>query len=570
MFCHSSKVRNLIVSASLCGFVCSSASAAIKIPGSVAPGRIQHEVVPLHRPLPSTQIHYADFPLVRIDWQQKNKSPARIRNVIVKNQQSDFSAQLETIYGRYLGSAMTLNNVTQLASELAQFYRQHGFFAAQVVVPQQNLHHGVLEVVVYEGAISDVQVNNKKSHIQPILQRYAHKIKKIHQLNRANVERKILLVGEIAGVTLTADITPDSQHPGCAKVTLNSDFEHVGVDVGYDNYGVRWEGPQQYSGNMFSNSFFQFGDHTHVNTMMSASGREMQFWAADHDMPLGYAGTRLKIWGNYARNEPGFTLSHFDFDGRAVSAGIFARHPFILSMTQQLWAHLGVRFTDEEVKLFDKHYYVDKVRVLEASANYSFNDCWKGQTFAQVGASHGFDVLGAEDIDRSWHSLGKGVDDFTKINGEVSYTRPLVDQFSLMVGGQGQYAFDPLVVSELLGVGGRYWGRAYDWAEIMGDSGAVGTVELRYDTKPGAPEHKNAQYFLAYDAGAVWARYAPEHHHRQSLTSLQAGVRFDFTRFLSADLVIAKPLTRKVLAEELADHHHGDHFRAFFRIALHA
>ncbi|MBX9586367.1 MAG: hypothetical protein K2X50_03830 [Gammaproteobacteria bacterium] len=565
MFCHSSKVRNLIVSASLCGFVCSSAS-AIKIPGSVAPGRIQHEVVPLHRPLPATQIHYADFPLVRIDWHQEKKSPARLQNVIVKNQETDFSAQLEIINGRYLGLPMTLNNVTQLATELGQFYRQHGFFAAQVVVPQQHRRHGVLEVVVYEGAISDVQITNKKTSAN-ILQRYAHKLKKLSPLNRADVERKILLMGEISGVTLTADIAPDSQHPGCAKVTLNSEFKQVGIDLGYDNYGVRWEGPHQYSANVFGNSLFQLGDHSHVNTLMSSDGSEMRFLAVEHDMPLGYAGTRLKIWGNYTRNEPEFTLSHFDFDGRAVSAGIFARHPFILSVTQQLWARLGVRFTDEEVKLQHKHYYVDKVRVLEASTNYIFNDCWKGQAVAQVGASHGFDVLGAEDIERSWHSLGKGVDDFTKINGEVSYTRPLVDQFSLMVGGQGQYAFNPLVVSELLSVGGRYWGRAYDWAEIMGDSGVVGTAELRYDTKPGAPEHKNAQYFLAYDAGAVWARYA--HHHRQSLTSLQAGVRFDFTRYLSADLVIAKPLTRKVLAEELADHH-GDRFRAFFRIALHA
>ncbi len=566
---YYSRVRNCIVFAGLCGFVGSSAIAAIKLPGSVAPGRIQQEVVPLHRALPTPQIHYADFPLIKMDWHHNKKSAVRLRNVVVKNQRTDFSAQLETIYSRYYGAPMNEQNISQLATELARFYRDHGFFAAQIVVPKQKLRRGVLAVVVYEGAISDVQVHNKNSHIEPILQRYAQKIKNSQSLNRALLERNILLAGEIAGITLTANITPDSKYPGCAIVTINSEFEHVGVDVGYDNYGVRWEGPQQYSGNMFGNSFFQLGDHTHVNAMVSNHSSELQFWAAEHDMPLGHAGTRLNIWGNYTQNEPGFTLKFLDFDGRAVSAGIFARHPFILSAHQQLWARIGVRFIDEEVNLHEQHYYVDKLRVLEASADYTINDCWNGQARVQVNASHGFDILGAEDIQRGWHSLGKGVDDFTKVKGEIRYTRPLADQFSILVAGQGQYAFDPLVVSELLGVGGRYWGRAYDWAEIIGDSGAVGTLELRYDTKPGAPEHKNAQYFLAYDAGTVWARYAPAHLHRQSLSSLQAGFRLDFTHYLSADLVVAKPLTRKVLAQDLADHH-GDRFRGFFRIALHA
>ncbi len=569
MSSHVLSIRNLALFACVGGLVCTNAIAAVKIPGSVAPGRIQHEVVPLHRGLPSPQIHYAEFPLTRIDWHQDHKSPARLRNVIVKHQKTNFLAQLEVIYSRYFGLPLNDHTVSQLASELAQFYRQQGFFAAEIVVPKQKMHRGILEVVVYEGEIGDVQIKSNNAHIQPILKRYAHNIKKIHSLNRIHLERKILLTAEIAGISLTADVAPDLQNPGCAKVTLNSDFEQAGFDLGYDNYGVRWQDSHQYSGNMYGNSFFQLGDHTHMNAMVSTNTSELQFWAADHDMPLGYAGTRLNIWGNYARNEPGFKLSFLDFDGRAVSAGLFARHPFILSMSQQLWARMGVRFTDEEVKLHDKHYYVDKVRVLEASADYSFTDCWQGQTHLQVDASHGFDVLGAEDIQRSWHSLGKAVDDFTKLNGEVSYTRPLIDQFSMMVAGQGQYAFNPLVVSELLGVGGRYWGRAYDWAEILGDSGAVGTVELRYDTKPGAPERKNAQYFLAYDAGVVWARYAPERLHRQSVTSLQAGFRLDFTRYLSADLVVAKPLSRKVLAQELADHH-GDRFRAFFRIALHS
>jgi hemolysin activation/secretion protein len=564
----SSFLRNLVLTGGLSALVGANAVAATQLPGSVAPGRIQQEVVPLSRAMPVTQIHYAQFPTTKIEWQAKKWTP-RLRRVLVRNQGIAFPSQVANIYRPYVGYLLTTKNVAQLADAIAQFYRQQGYFAAQVVVPEQNLHNGVLELTVYEGAVSEIQINNKNAHIQAALQHYADEMKKLNPVRRTPLERDILLAGELKGVYLTADVGPDLRRPGCAKVILSADLQQVGIDLGYDNYGVRWQGSHQYAANVFGNSLIQAGDHTQVNAMMSTEGKDLRYFAAEHSMPIGYSGTRLQVWGNYAQNEPGFTLNNFDMDGKAASAGIFASHPLLLTLRQQLWARLGVRFTDEEVKLHDRHYYVDKVRVLEASADYGFNDCWQGQTRAKLIASHGFDILGAQDIERAWHSLAKGVADFTKVNGEVSYTRPLVDNFSFMVGGLGQYGFNPLVVSELMGLGGRFWGRAYDWSDIMGDTGVVGTVELRYDTKPGAPEHKNTQYFLAYDAGEVWARYAPDSHHRRSLTSLQAGLRLDFTRFLSADLVIAKPLTRDVLAEDLAGHH-GDRIRAFFRIALHA
>ena len=66
----------------------------------------------------------------------------------------------------------------------------------------------------------------------------------------------------------------------------------------------------------------------------------------------------------------------------------------------------------------------------------------------------------------------------------------------------------------------------------------------------------------------MWVRHAPEGFGHASLTSLQAGLRLEFTPYLSADLVVAKPLTRDVLAEDLAGHS-ADGIRTFFRVALH-
>jgi hypothetical protein len=81
----SSFLRNLVLTGGLSALVGANAVAATQLPGSVAPGRIQQEVVPLSRAMPVTQIHYAQFPTTKIEWQAKKWTP-RLRRVLVRNQ----------------------------------------------------------------------------------------------------------------------------------------------------------------------------------------------------------------------------------------------------------------------------------------------------------------------------------------------------------------------------------------------------------------------------------------------------------------------------------------------------
>ena len=129
------------------------------VPGSVVPSRIQLEVVPLPLPEPATQIDYADCPPARSIY--NSTTYPRLRNVLVRNQGDAFAAQVSNLYRPYIGYLITPKNVEQLADTVAQFYRQEGYFAAEVVVPQQNLRNGVLEIIIYKGAVGDVQIDNK-------------------------------------------------------------------------------------------------------------------------------------------------------------------------------------------------------------------------------------------------------------------------------------------------------------------------------------------------------------------------------------------------------------------------
>lgn len=159
---------------------------------------------------------------------------------------------------------------------------------------------------------------------------------------------------------------------------------------------------------------------------------------------------------NTARNEPGSLFKVLQLEGQAFSAGISASHPFILSQSHQLEARLGLRLTNEDMTTFGQRLYQDRTRCVDVAAAYDFQDSWQGHSRAQLLFSHGFNGLGARETGSAQLSRDIGVSDFTKVKADVSYNRPLVDNFSVSVSGPGQYAFKCAVS---IGVNGARWSR---------------------------------------------------------------------------------------------------------------
>ena len=113
------------------------------------------------------------------------------------------------------------------------------------------------------------------------------------------------------------------------------------------------------------------------------------------------------------------------------------------------------------------------------------------------------DILGASSggTDRS-NAIGDS--GFTKFNSTVSRTQPLPEKFSVLDAATGQYSFQPLLADEQFSLGGPDWARAWDPAELLGDSGWDGKVELRY-TEPARPAlSRLIQPYGYYDIGKVY------------------------------------------------------------------
>src|ERR1700692_3340780 len=116
------------------------------------------------------------------------------------------------------------------------------------------------------------------------------------------------------------------------------------------------------------------------------------------------------------------------------------------------------------------------------------------------------------------------------------------DALSVKVAAAGQIASGPLFTSQQFYLGGAAFGRGYGSAEISGDNGIAGSLELRFDQKLNYRYLIGSQLYSFVDSGAAWnAGYSLGEG--LSLTSAGGGVRLFLFDDLQADLGVAVPLS---------------------------
>jgi hemolysin activation/secretion protein len=93
---------------------------------------------------------------------------------------------------------------------------------------------------------------------------------------------------------------------------------------------------------------------------------------------------------------------------------------------------------------------------------------------------------------------------FSVLNFWFTRYQTLSDAWSVKLATAGQIASGPLLTSQQFYLGGLAFGRGYGSAEISGDNGVAGTVELRFDQKSSYQDLNGYQLYGFVDAGLAW------------------------------------------------------------------
>ena len=447
--------------------------------------------------------------------------------------------KLAQIAGPLRGPEVARERIEQARLALLEQYRRDG---AVFTAVNAELSGRRLRFVVTEGYVAAVEVEGEVGPVRAQVERFLAHLQGERPLTVAALERWMLLVTDIPGLTARAVLRPSTREPGALTLVAQVSRTVVSGLTLLDNRAYQYTGPTEGLLSVDVNSLTQWGERTTFAFFHSFDQTQI-FGQAASEMFLGGSGLRLRLYGGAGNTVPTGPLSAQGYFGFTTIFGGQLAYPLIRQRQQtlNLVAALDAseNTVDENIGLngAPARASFDSLRVLRAGAAYAWLDVWAGETrsatkAASLRGSQGLPILGASPngaVDAG--RVGERID-FTKASFELSRTQALFAPWpeamvSLRTAAAGQYSANVLPPVEKFFLGGSRFNRGYYAGQVTGDSALTATAELQLDLPvslgsdwPFAP---TAQLYAFYDWGQTWESRSTDANH--TLRSTGLGIR---------------------------------------------
>ena len=467
-----------------------------------------------------------------------------IRDICIRGSTIYTREQLAPLYADLVGRDVPLQAIYDLAKKITAKYGEDGYSLSRAVVPPQEFSpRGAVPCLqVVEGYIDRVEWPEAVKRYRDFFTHYAAMITAQRPVNVKTIERYMLLAGDLPGLKFSASLKPSPRGTGASVLVVEVAEKRFDVLGRIDNRGTKARGPVQYmvTGNV--NNALRLHESFNLTYAAATENKELQYYAASYRQVLTAEGLWWFVNASHGPSRPGtqeLVLLDYKTISTVFESGLAA--PVIRSREANLTLTGLIFASENHSDVFGDAFNVDRLRGVRLKADADFADKLLGINQINVTLSRGIDGLGSTGNDNPMPSRVAGRVDFTKIEATLSRTQPLPARFSAFGSVYGQYAGTPLLAPEQCGYGGRYYGRAYDPSELLGDHCFAAVGEIRYDVG-GLPEPIGQLQFYGFsDWGKVWLREAaPGTPPELSGGSAGGGVRAAWLTHAMVDLSVAK------------------------------
>lgn len=408
-----------------------------------------------------------------------------LKGVTVEGSTVFQSTDFVPLYRGLLGKPVSLLDIYTLRDTITAKYRAAGYVLSQAIIPPQQIKDGSVRIQIVEGYVSNVKIEGDVHDRRGLIKAMAEKIKRSRPLRESDLERYVLLIGDLPGIEVSTVLKPSPDNPGGSELIVLIKRKVLGGRFEADNRGSRAIGPGQFSGEIDVNGVLGLDEQTAFGGASVIPGRELQYYTLRHDEFLNAEGLKLSLSANASRAHPEGAIAPLNPFGRTETYAIRVSEPVIRSRSQSLT--LGVSFSAVATKtdLLGVLFSDDRLRIVSVDATYDFADSWLGDhlpasTLIRADIDQGLNILSATRIGSLDLSRVNGESDFTKLHIEATRVQALTPRISLAFAAEGQWSPDALLSSQQIGLGGARFGRGYEPSELTGDKGAAGSIELRY------------------------------------------------------------------------------------------
>jgi hemolysin activation/secretion protein len=451
--------------------------------------------------------------------------------------------RLVTAYQPYIGKNVSQADLAAIATAISDCYRAAGFHLSRAIVPPQDIEGGLVRIEVVEGGITEAALKGEgaeqfgvRALLDPVIAEQSSRL--------ATLERQLMLINARPGVRITDTALEEiGVASGHFRIIVSLQTWHLYTSFGLDNLGSAAVGPWQSYSTAAFNSYLVPGDTLAVNLSTTPGDvRQLAYGRLSYDVPIGTDGLRIGASGVYSEAWPGDWRHAYNDNTKTETFELRASYSPLQSQRSTLTLTAATSFSNvTEADVIGPIYY-DKIRTFNLTTDYRLQDNFGGTNYLTVLWRQGLDILGASHKGDDFLSRDGASGKFSALNFWFARYQTITDAWSVKLAAAGQVASGPLFLSQQFYLGGAAFGRGYGSAEISGDNGIAGSLELRFDQK------LNYQYLTGYqlygftDAGTAWNDgFRPADGY--ALTSAGGGVRFFFGPDLQADIGVAVPLS---------------------------
>lgn len=376
------------------------------------------------------------------------------------------------------GSELNLSDLRNIASRIARYYNDRGYFLAQAYLPAQDIEGGVVTIAVIEGRYGAIDLRNQSRLKDSVARGVLSGLDSGDIVDSAPLERRLLLLSDIPGVAVRSTLAPGSAVGTSDLIVDIVPGRSVTGSIEADNAGNRYTGPYRLGGSVYFNNLTGSGDVASLRVLASNLG--LLYGRASYQTLLGNAS----VGAAYARvnYELGREFKSLDARGSADIFSLFGSYPVIRSRNSNLHALGAVeaRYLEDRIGLTST-VTNRNIHALTAGFRGDQRDAIGpgGWSTYSVGATWGkldIDTPEARAID-AMSSRRNGT--YGKLQFSVAHLQHLVGPLSLYGAIRGQVASKNLDSSEQMALGGAYAVRAYPEGEAYGDQGYLANLEAR-------------------------------------------------------------------------------------------
>jgi hemolysin activation/secretion protein len=432
----------------------------------------------------------------------------------------------------HLGAGKAFEDIETARKALQQRYRDAGYPAVLVEIPEQRVSEGVVWLRVLESRISNLRISGSRYYSPDLLAREMPSLEKGKRLRVDDLQEEITAAGMKYPERILIPVLKPGKTPGSVEAELKVRDKlplHGGIEINdrFSENTSRWRSSLSIG---YSN-LWQRGHAFNLQYQTAPEEPdESKVWSGTYTFRPGFRNAIVAIYAIDSKSNTA-ALGDVNVVGNGNIYGLRWIEPWSVNKALSNSLSVGLEYKDfeEDLVLLGADRIATPIDYLTMTVGFS-------STLRHEERSTGFDISATFGI----RGVGSSAEEFdTKrfgakanffyIQAGVRHTQPLFFGDALLISLKGQIANSPLVSNEQYSAGGSETVRGYHESQVLGDDGLIGTLEWHSPSLLGAwdaPE-RSLYGLIFIDGAEVHLQDAlPDQESRQWLTSAGVGLRF--------------------------------------------